>query len=108
MTLKSTAGAALLVAMATQLQAGSIDRSRLPLDLLFESGNVLQFSANMPMPDVSSGPLGGTGTVFESYLTTGMAFRTELTDDLAFALFFNRPYGGKRILSERPPCRVSH
>ena len=93
MTLKSTAGAALLVAMATQLQAGSIDRSRLPLDLLFESGNVLQFSANKPMFDISSGPLGGTGSVFESYLTTGMAFRTELTDDLAFALFFNRPYG---------------
>lgn len=102
MTLKSTAGAALLVAMATQLQAGSLDRSRLPLDLLFESGNVLQFSANMPMPDVSSGPLGGTGTVFESYLTTGMAFRTELTDDLAFALFFNRPYGANGFYQNGP------
>lgn len=102
MTLKSTAGAALLVAMATQLQAGTIDRSRLPLDLLFESGNVLQFSANMPMPDVSSGPLGGTGTVFESYLTTGMAFRTELTDDLAFALFFNRPYGANGFYQNGP------
>jgi len=102
LTLKSTAGAALLVAMATQLQAGSIDRSRLPLDLLFENGNVLQFSANKPMFDISSGPLGGTGSVFESYLTTGMAFRTELTDDLAFALFFNRPYGANGFYQNGP------
>ena len=58
--------AALVATMAGPVAAESLDRNALPVSLLFERGNVLQFSMTAPRPNVSAAPVGSTGSVLDS------------------------------------------
>jgi len=90
------AGTALVTASAAT--AGGLDRNALPLSALFESGSYAQLSFGSVRPDVSGvfSPLGSgisTENMAPDYNTFGLAFKTQLNDQVALALFFNQPYG---------------
>ena len=85
--------AALVATMAGPVAAGSLERNNMPVELLFDSGNVLQFSYTAPRPNLSAAPFGSTGSVLNDFTTLGFAFKTDLNDDLALGVFFNQPFG---------------
>ena len=93
MKLKITTSAAILGALTSPALAGSLERNNMPVDLLFDSGNVLQFSYTAPRPNLSAAPFGSTGSVLNDFSTLGFAFKTDLSDDLAMGVFFNQPFG---------------
>ena len=93
MKLKITTSAAILGALTSPALAGSLERNNMPVDLLFDSGNVLQFSYTAPRPNLSAAPFGSTGSVLNDFSTLGFAFKTDLNDDLAIGVFFNQPFG---------------
>lgn len=93
MKLKITTSAAILGALTSPALAGTLERNNMPVDLLFDSGNVLQFSYTAPRPNLSAAPFGSTGSVLNDFSTLGFAFKTDLSDDLAMGVFFNQPFG---------------
>ena len=78
--------------------ATGLDRSGQRVGIIFEEGNVLQFSASFSDPSVD-GTLrpgfGGTptGDVAESFQTFGLGLKYELNDKLSFALVQDEPFG---------------
>ena len=58
MKLKITTSAAILGALTSPALAGSLERNNMPVELLFDSGNVLQFSYTAPSPNLSAAPFG--------------------------------------------------
>jgi long-chain fatty acid transport protein len=84
---------ALVVGMNGSAFAESLDRNALPLDMLWDRGNSVRLSFTFPNPDVSASPLGGSGSVLNSYITYGFAYKQELNDRLDLGLYVNQPYG---------------
>ena len=93
MKLKHALGAAIVAAISGSAQAESLNRNSLPLDILWESGSTLQFSLTAANPKVSAAPAGGTGSVLKPYTTLGFAYKQQLNDKLALAVFVNQPFG---------------
>lgn len=93
MKLKITTSAVILGAVATTASAGSLERNNMPIELLFDSGNVVQFSYTAPNLNLSAVPFGSTGSVLNDFTTVGLAFKTDINDDLALGVFFNQPFG---------------
>ncbi|UYP69162.1 outer membrane protein transport protein [Thalassobacter stenotrophicus] len=93
MKLKITTSAAILGALTSPAWAGSLERNSMPIDLMFYSGSIVQFSYTAPSPDMSAAPFGGTGSAFNDFSTAGFAFKTDLNDNLSVGLFFNQPFG---------------
>lgn len=93
MNWKYCCSAALVVGLSGPALAESLDRNALPLDMLWESGNSVRLSFTFPKPDVSASPVGGSGSVLNSYVTYGFAYKQELNDRLDLGLFVNQPYG---------------
>jgi long-chain fatty acid transport protein len=89
----TTAGAILL--MTTSIAtAGGIDRSGQSVAALFEDGNYAELSFGLVMPDVS-GTLGGanSGNMTETYSQLGMAYKTQVNEQVSLALIFDNPFG---------------
>jgi len=98
MKLKITTSAVILGAVATTASAGSLERNNMPIELLFDSGNVVQFSYTAPNLNLSAAPTStptspSTGSVLNDFTTLGLAFKTDINDDLALGVFFNQPFG---------------
>lgn len=98
MKLLLTGAAALM--LSTQAHAGGIDRSGMPLSILFEDGTTASLSFSSVTPSVSGeyqGPITFYGTdtenMAESYSTLSFALKTDLNDKLAVAVSFNEPFG---------------
>ena len=102
MKTKFTVAAAVFGALTTPALAGSLERNSMPVELMFEPGNLLQFSYTDPMPDLSAEPFGSTGSVFDDFTTFGFAYKTQLNDALALGLFFNQPFGAKNGYGDGP------
>lgn len=90
--------------------AGGLDRSGQPIEILFEEGNVLQFSASFTKPTVggtqnSANPLLGFGNgvavsnVAQSFQTFGVAVKYQLSDAVSFAVVVDEPYGADTLYS---------
>ncbi|SLN41880.1 Outer membrane protein transport protein (OMPP1/FadL/TodX) [Aquimixticola soesokkakensis] len=85
-----------LVTLTAGAQAGGIDRSGQSNAILFEDGNLVEFSIGSVSPDVSGTyPANGanSGQVGESYLQLGFGVKQDLTDKLSIALYYDQPYG---------------
>jgi long-subunit fatty acid transport protein len=93
MNLKYLCSAALVVGISGPALAESLDRNELPLEMLFENGNAVRFSFTYTSPDASAAPVGGTGSVLNSYFTAGFAYKREINDRMDLGLFINQPYG---------------
>lgn len=89
------ASAALIVSAASA-QAGGLDRSGQNVGVLFEDGNVLEFSFAFVDPDVTGTDLATTaaiGNVADSFVTAGVGLKMELNENLSFAFIVDEPYG---------------
>lgn len=90
--------------LTTAAQAGGIDRSSLPLSVLFADGQTVHLGFSSVTPSVSGsyispltffGP--STGNMAEAYSTMNFALKTDLGDRLSAALMLNQPYGADAL-----------
>ncbi|MGB0498828.1 MAG: OmpP1/FadL family transporter, partial [Rubricella sp.] len=93
MALKSATAIALVA--ATGAQAGGVDRSGQSVDIIFEEGNHLRFSAGIVQPDISGVDVStaATGNVAENYTVPSFGLRYQISDTLAAAFLYDTPYG---------------
>lgn len=92
---KFVAGGAALLMSTTLAHAGGLDRSGQGIGAIFEDGNYAEFSFGYVMPSVtaSSAPYAGEGSVAQPYSSIGFAMRTQVNDNVAFALIVDQPFG---------------
>lgn len=103
MNFKSVLGATTaIVLVAGMAQAGGLDRSRLPYAALFESGRYMELGFSNVSPDVTgaytpllagAGGAASTGNMAQNYTSLSFAYKADINDKLAYALFVNTPYG---------------
>lgn len=80
----------------TAVHAGALDRSGGSVGALFDAGNVVELSFGRIMPQVSGSVGGGavgSGNMAVDYATVGLSIKTDVTEDLSFALILDRPFG---------------
>ncbi len=90
-----------LLALATSaltpsvlLAGGGIDRSGQGVNILFEDGDAVQFSIAYAMPQVSGDDNGvPTNKVSNNFSMPTLAYKKALTDQIDFALIYDRPFG---------------
>jgi long-chain fatty acid transport protein len=88
--------AAALAASAVSVQAGGLDRSGQPIDILFESGNVVELSFAYTDPTVDGVDLATTApiaNVADSFTTWGVGIKYQFNDAVSFAFIIDEPYG---------------
>lgn len=88
----ASAAMALTTGMA---HAGNLDRTKTPIDIIFEDGNYAELSYGFVSPSITGrdtlgNPVANVGGDF-SLLASGIKF--QLTDSLSFALIQDQPYG---------------
>lgn len=93
-----TAAATTAIGLAGTAGAGGVERTTLPLGVLFEAGNYAEIAFGGALPDVSgtsNPPFGNfsSGDMTVGYGTVDLAFKTQLTNEVALALFYGQPYG---------------
>lgn len=97
-----TVGAALLLTTSAAF-AGGIDRSGQSISALFEDGTYAELSYGYVTPSVSGTVAGGlvsSGNVAPAYGAVGLAFKTDITDDVSAALIVDQPFGAAVDYSE--------
>lgn len=74
--------------------AGGLDRSGQAVNILFEEGNLVNFSLSHTSPTIE-GTLGGvpSGDVGESFYAPGFAFKYALSDSWDIAVIYDEPFG---------------
>ena len=87
-----------LALTTTTVHAGGIERSTLSYSALFETGRVLTTSFSGVNPSVTGTyPVafggGSTGNMAQSYTTLSFSYKADFNDKLAYALYFNQPFG---------------
>lgn len=95
----TTAGAILF--MTTSIAtAGGLDRSGQGIGVIFEDGDYAELSFGSVTPSVSGVGFSGafapgtpTGNVTPSYIQLGMAFRTQVNEQVSLAVIYDQPFG---------------
>ena len=90
-----TVGAALMLT-TTAAYAGGIDRSGQSIGAIFEDGKYVELSYGMVTPSVTGTFGGGTqasGSMAPSYGSVGLAFKTDINDNVSLALIIDQPFG---------------
>lgn len=97
-------GLAAMTMSTTAALAGGIDRSGLPIAILFEAGNVASLSFSSVTPSLSGdyvAPLSffgaKTNNMAQPFQTLSFAVKTDLSPKLALALMSNQPYGADAL-----------
>jgi long-chain fatty acid transport protein len=89
--------AAAAAVSATSAHAGGFERSTTPLGFIFEKGNYAELSFGAVSPKVSgalnAAPSVTTGNVTKNYTTTGLAFKTDLSDQISLGLTLDQSFG---------------
>lgn len=97
-------GLAVLTLSTAAVHAGGIDRSGLPLSVLFAEGQVAHLGFSSVTPSVSGAygpPLtffgASTENMAQPYTTLNFAVKMDLSDKVSAALMFNQPYGADAL-----------
>ncbi|NNE78642.1 MAG: hypothetical protein HKN18_00080 [Silicimonas sp.] len=73
--------------------SGGLERTTQSVGVLFEEGRYLEFNLSHVSPDVS-GVLGvNSGSMLESYLNFGAAYKADINDTWSYAIIYDQPYG---------------
>ena len=109
MNTHALSAAALLVVTSSAAYAVGLDRSGRPTGLIFESGNMFEFSAGYVSPsidgtevDIGLGQL-PTGNIADTFRIWGAGLRYELSDTLALGVIIDEPYGADIIYASSAP-----
>jgi long-chain fatty acid transport protein len=89
----TTAGAILF--MTTSIATGGgLDRSGQGIGVIFEDGDYAELSFGSVTPDVSGNGFGGdTGNVTPDYSQLGMAFKSQVNEQVSIAVIYDQPFG---------------
>jgi len=94
--MKKLLGSICLTTLATlatsTAYAGGLDRSGQDITLLFESGNVVKFSAAYIDPNITSAA-GGISDAGTAYTQFSLGYKQQLNEKLSFAVIYDQPYG---------------
>ncbi|MEP3636259.1 MAG: outer membrane protein transport protein [Paracoccaceae bacterium] len=90
--------AAAVTLSAASAQAGGLDRSGQNIGVLFEEGNVVEFSLGFSSPSVDgtdtfAAPGTQTGNVTDNFLIWSTALKYDIDDQWSLALVIDEPYG---------------
>lgn len=88
--------AAALALTAGAATAGGLDRTGQPIGVIFEDGNFAEFSLAATSPSIDGNDIatsGTTGEAAEDFINIGMAIKTQINDQLSFALIYEQPFG---------------
>ncbi|MFK7743978.1 MAG: OmpP1/FadL family transporter [Roseobacter sp.] len=81
---------------AGSVHAGALDRSGQSVDVLFEDGRYMEFSAAIVSPKLSGQDVvfgtGGSGDIAASYTQLSFAYKADLNDRLSYAFIFDEPF----------------
>ena len=81
---------------AGSAHAGALDRSGQSVDVLFEEGRYLEFSAAIVSPKLSGQDVrfttGQSGDISPSYTQLSFAYKADLNDRLSYAFIFDEPF----------------
>jgi len=87
---------AALLATTGLVQAGGLERDTGSMAILFEEGTYAELGFTYVAPSVSGVQLGTgaeSGDMLESYVYGNLAFRSDITDNLSYAIVASQPYG---------------
>jgi long-subunit fatty acid transport protein len=89
-----------LAALSSAAQAGGLDRTGQPIDILFEKGNYLEFSFGRADPKLSGRDVATfnpartpSGNVAQAFNQAAAGIKLDLSDRLSFALIYDQPWG---------------
>lgn len=85
-----------VVAGATGVLAGGIDRSGQGIGFMFEKGTYAELSFGIVSPSVSNGSgglAGPTGDIAQTYTQFGAAYKRDLSDTFSIGVQIDQPYG---------------
>lgn len=76
-------------------QAGGIDRSGTPIDIIFEEGNYATVSFGYADPSLTGVDLTGrgTGNIADSFGIVGAALKLDIAENVSLAFILDEPYG---------------
>lgn len=103
--MKKFALVATAIAAATgSAQAGGLDRSGTPIDIIFEKGNYAELSFGFVNPDLTGSDLIGNSisNVGNDFTVFGGAIKLDFGGPLSFALIVDEPYGSDVEYSGNP------
>jgi long-subunit fatty acid transport protein len=97
---KYLTGASVLCLAAGGVQAGALDRTGQPVDVLFESGRYLEFSLTNVSPSLTgkniNSTLGAVGTrsgdIGVDSLSFGAAYKADINDTWSYAIILDQPF----------------
>lgn len=94
-----------LTASAVSAHAVGLDRSARPTGLIFESGNILEFSIGGANPSIDGNDLttANTGNIGDSFVIWGAGLRYELNDQFSFGVIIDEPYGADVLYGPTSP-----
>lgn len=83
---------------APAVQAGGLDLSGQPIDLIFAQGSEARLTFGLPTPNISGTydvpGFGDTGSVSDRFLAAALGVKMDLSDTLSFSVELDRPYFG--------------
>ncbi|MDR9395107.1 OmpP1/FadL family transporter [Roseovarius sp. SYSU LYC5161] len=103
--MKTTALAAATFGIAAgAAQAGGLDRSYTPVDLIFEKGNYAELSFGYTDPDLTGNDVLGNAisNVGGSFGIAGAGLKLDFGDKLSFGLIYDQPYGSDILYGGNP------
>lgn len=91
-----------LVIGASAASAGGIDRTRLPVSVLFEDGRYIELGFSSVTPSVTGATAGNvsTGNMAEAYSSLSFAYKADINDQFSYGVFVNQPYGANANYAE--------
>jgi long-subunit fatty acid transport protein len=95
---KTVASATTLTAATlalTPANAGGLDRTQTPIDLIFESGNYGELSFGMATAELSGRDALGNviSDISNDFSVVGAGLKMQFTEKFSFSLIFDQPYG---------------
>ena len=100
-----TLAAAAVTLSAASAHAVGLDRSARPTGLIFEDGNVLEFSLSTTDPSIDGTDLlsVNTGNIGDSFTLWGAGIRYEVNDKFSFGVIIDEPYGADILYGPDSP-----
>ena len=95
MKLSAFSAASTLALIAGMAHAGNLDRTKTPIDIIFETGSYAELSFGSVSPSISGRDYLGNpiGNVAGDFILLGSGIKFQLTDRVSFAVIQDQPYG---------------
>jgi long-subunit fatty acid transport protein len=89
-------------------QAGGLDRSGTPVDIIFENGNYFELSFGMVMPELTGSDVlaNSIANVGNDFNVGGAGLKLDLSDKVSIAVIYDQPYGSDIVYGGNPAATM--